>query len=157
MQAAQVFERLFLHSEDKKDMKPLTFMIAFILFFCSLINGQNPDSIKYISLHPNDFYSAYNHEEKATLVDVREFFEYRKSRIKDAVNIPSSGNLDYAADTLGKGSALFFYCTTGYRSKRVASKFYDKGYHKVYSLEGGISAWKKEGMPVEKNKLRKQK
>jgi rhodanese-related sulfurtransferase len=153
--AAQEFERLFLLSEDNEDMKPLTFMIAFILIFCGQINGQTPDSVKFISLHPNDFYSAYKHEEKATLIDVREFFEFRRTRIKGARNIPSSGNLDYAADTLDKESGVFLYCSTGYRSKRVAIKLYDKGFHNVYSLDGGITAWKKEGLAVEKNKLRK--
>ena len=131
-----------------------------ILFICFLITynilaGQVPDSLKYISLKPVEFQTAYNNDDKALLIDVREFFEYKKSRISPAVNIPSSGNLDVPADTLNKESSLFLYCTSGFRSKRVARQFYDKGFLKVYSLDGGITAWKKEGLPVNKKKIKK--
>ena len=90
------------------------------------------------------------------MIDVREFFEYRGRRIRDAVNIPSSGNLEFSADTIDKNCALFLYCTTDYRSIRVARFFYDHGFRKVYSLEGGIVAWRKDGFPLEKKRLRRR-
>lgn len=120
------------------------------------VNGQVQDSVKYKLLEPYDFHLTYLKEENAILIDVREFFEYKKKRIKDAVNIPSSGNLEFAADTLDKESVLFLYCTTGYRSKNVAKKFSEKGFHKVYSLDGGIVAWKKDGFLVERKKIKKK-
>jgi thioredoxin 1 len=89
------------------------------------------------------------------MIDVREFFEYKKSRLKDAVNIPSAGHLQSAADTIDKSRDLFFYCTSGFRSKRVAKFFSEKGFTKVYSLDGGIIAWKKVGMEVVKKRLRR--
>jgi rhodanese-related sulfurtransferase len=126
------------------------------LILCSTLTGQVPDSLKYISLRPQEFQQAYNKEEKAMLIDVREFFEYKKSRIKNAINIPSSGNLEIAADSLNKESPLFLYCTSGFRSKRVAKFFYDQGFLRNYSLDGGINAWKKEKMEVDKKRLRNQ-
>ena len=128
----------------------LTFLL--ILLFCFQGNGQSSDSLKFKSLFPADFNLQLQKEEKAILIDVREFFEYRKSRLKDAVNIPSSGNLEVTADTINKDNALFFYCTSGFRSKRVAKFFYNKGFPKVYSLEGGIVAWRKNKMPVDKKR-----
>jgi len=128
----------------------LTFLL--ILLFCFQGNGQSSDSLKFKSLLPADFNLQLQKEEKAILIDVREFFEYRKSRLKDAVNIPSSGNLEVTADTINKDNALFFYCTSGFRSKRVAKFFYNKGFPKVYSLEGGIVAWRKNKMPVDKKR-----
>jgi rhodanese-related sulfurtransferase len=124
------------------------------MVLCTMLTGQVPDSLKYILLRPDEFQQAYNSADKPILVDVREFFEYRKSRLKNSVNIPSSGNLEFAADSLNRESPLFLYCTSGFRSKRVAKYFYDKGFLKLYSLDGGISAWKKKGMPVEKKRLR---
>jgi rhodanese-related sulfurtransferase len=91
------------------------------------------------------------------LIDVREFFEYRGNRIKDAVNIPSSGNLEISADTIDKKFALFFYCSIDYRSKRVAEFFQEKGFKKLYNLDGGIVAWKRDGFPVEKKKVRRKR
>jgi rhodanese-related sulfurtransferase len=131
-----------------------------IIFICLLvlgkaINGQVADSLKYVSLRPVDFQKACQTDDKFILIDVREFFEYKKSRIEGAVNIPSSGNLDASADTIDKESSLFFYCSSGFRSKRVAKHFYDKGFLKTYSLDGGINAWKKEGLRVNKKKIKK--
>ena len=135
-------------------MKTITVIIHLILIFCSSITGQVTDSVKYRSLLPSDFNLTYLKEDKAILVDVREFFEFRKTRLKDAVNIPSSGNLKIAADTIDKQCAIFLYCTSGYRSRRVAESLYDKGFRNLYSLKGGIVAWKKDGFPVEKKKVR---
>jgi thioredoxin 1 len=135
----------------KKSIAGLVFLVM-----SNLLTGQIPDSLKYISLRPNEFQQAYNKEEKAFLIDVREFFEFRKSRLKNAVNIPSSGNLEFTADTLDKMTPLFLYCTSGFRSKRVARFFYDKGFRNIYSLDGGIMEWKKEGKPVEKKRITRQ-
>lgn len=135
-------------------MKTFQLIIVFVLILSGQITGQVPDSVKFKSLRPYDFHLAYLKEEKSMLIDVREFFEFRVTRIKDAVNIPSSGNLKFAADTLNKEYALFLYCTSGYRSKKVAGFFYNKGFSKLYSLDGGIVAWRKEGMPVMKKRIR---
>lgn len=137
-------------------MKTIPIISVLLLVWCSLINGQAEDSIKFISLRPDDFQQAYNMETKAILIDVREFFEYRKSRLKNAVNIPSSGNLEIAAESLDKKCSLYLYCSSGFRSKRVAKFFYYKGFSKVYSLDGGIVAWKKQEMPVERNRIRRK-
>ncbi len=137
-------------------MKTKLIICACLLFICGFASGQTADSVKFISLPPRDFQQTYNNAAKSLLVDVREFFEYRKSRIKNAVNIPSSGNLEYSADTIKKDVSLFLYCTSGFRSKRVAKYFSGKGFTKVYSLEGGINAWKKEGLDVEKKRIRKR-
>lgn len=119
------------------------------------LSAQSADSVKYISLEPYDFHLAWLRDDTAMLIDVREFFEYKRSRIKDAVNIPSSGNLDFAGDTLKKELSLFLYCTTDFRSKRVAEKFGVMGFANVYDLQGGIRAWRKDGFPVERKKMRK--
>ena len=136
-------------------MKKIIILSAFAILLYNTISGQIPDSLKYISVGPAGFQKAYQSDSNAVLIDVREFFEYRKSRIDNAFNIPSSGNIDIPADTLNKEASLFLYCTSGFRSKRVAKQFYDKGFLKLYSLDGGINAWKKEGLPVNRKKLKK--
>jgi rhodanese-related sulfurtransferase len=132
----------------------LTLLTGLLIVF-TIASAQVPDSLKYISLGPADFQKAYQNDSNAILIDVREFFEYKKSRIDNAFNLPSSDNLDIPADTLNKESSLYLYCTSGFRSKRVAKHLYDKGFLKLYSLDGGITAWKKEGLPVNRKKVRK--
>jgi rhodanese-related sulfurtransferase len=138
------------------NMKTFSVIGIIILVCCSSIAGQVPDSLKFKSLLPKDFYLTFQKEDKAILIDVREFFEFRKVRLKDAINIPSSGNLGNAADTLNKESALFLYCTSGFRSKKAAKFFYDKGFPRLWSLEGGIVEWKKEGMPVDRKRVKRK-
>jgi SulP family sulfate permease len=137
-------------------MKTRLIIYIGLLILYNAASGQIPDSLKYTSLNPQEFEKAFNNDDKALLIDVREFFEFRKSRIENAVNLPSSDNLDISADTLNKESSLFLYCTSGFRSKRVAKNLYDKGFLKLYSLDGGINAWKKEGLPVNRKKIRKK-
>jgi rhodanese-related sulfurtransferase len=88
---------------------------------------------------------------------VREPFEFKGNRIKGAINIPASGNLDKAADTINKKLTLFLYCTSGFRSSNTAEKLYDKGFRKLYNLKGGITAWRKDEMPVQKGRIKKNK
>lgn len=129
--------------------------ITFILVgFCSLVTGQLNDTAKVKIIAPAEFQKSFQGEGNPIIIDVREFFEFRKSRLKSAVNIPSSGNFEISADTIDKKFALYFYCTSGFRSKRVGKYFAGKGFEKVYSLEGGIAAWRKEHFPVDRSRLK---
>jgi len=127
---------------------------AVILLLLNLFpaGGQVTDTLKYISLDPYYFHLQYLKEDPAILIDVRLPFEYRGKIIKDAVNIPSSREMKKLTDTITKDHALFLYCTTDDRSRRAAELLYDQGFRKLYNLEGGIVAWKKEKMPVTKGK-----
>jgi rhodanese-related sulfurtransferase len=133
-------------------------IIGFILLLSiGQLEGQSTDSVKYQSLEPYDFHLKYLQEDSVLLIDIREFFEFKGNRIKDAVNISSSGNLEISTDTIDKNYNLFFYCSTDFRSKRVAEFFYDKGFRNLYNLEGGIVAWRKDGFPVQKGKIRRKR
>jgi rhodanese-related sulfurtransferase len=137
-------------------MRTVIVIIFIILSGSRYLSAQIPDSLKYQSLDPHHFQVQYLTDGNSILIDVREFFEFGRTRIKGAVNIPSSANLEMTADTIDKNASLFLYCYSGTRSKKVARFFYDKGFRKLYSLEGGIVLWKKEKMPVEKKRLRRK-
>ncbi len=135
-------------------MKSIACISVVFFMICDLAAGQAKDSVNYKNLEPYDFHLTWLKADMGMLIDVREPMEYKKNRIKDAVNLPSSGNLERAADTIDRESALFVYCTTGYRSKRAAQMLTEKGFGKVINLDGGISAWKKDGFPVDKKRLK---
>ena len=134
------------------------FVSTGIIMIVTIINlyGQIPDSLKYKSLKPHDFLLLYLKSDSSMLIDVRESFEFTGKRLKGAVNIPSSGKLESATDTINRNRSLFLYCTSGVRSKRIAVRLYDLGFRKLYSLEGGITAWKKERLPVIRGKKAKK-
>jgi len=129
-------------------MKQLSLTGLVLILFGGILSAQSSEPIKYQSLEPYDFHMEYLKADSAIMIDVREHFEFRGRKIRDAVNIPSSNNLEYSADTISKNYSLFFYCTTDYRSRRVAEYFFDQGFSRVYNLEGGIAAWKRDGYPV---------
>jgi rhodanese-related sulfurtransferase len=132
--------------------------LLFFFFTCFLpLAGQSPDSVKYQSLKPNNFHRQYLKTDSSILIDVREPFEFKGNRIKGAINMPASGNLDKAADTLDRNLTLFLYCTSGFRSSNAAKTLYDKGFRKLYNLEGGIVAWRKDGMPAIKGRVKRKK
>lgn len=137
-------------------MKGIKYLVFLILLSTSAY-AQDADSLTFISLNPSEFHEEMSMVNNPVLVDVREFFEYRKSRIPGAVNLPSSGSIETFVDTIDRATHLFFYCTSDFRSKRVAGKFIAKGFVHVYSLDVGISGWKKKGFPVERKKVRRKK
>ncbi len=130
-----------------------TFVFLFILIPASLFS-QIPDSLSIISLKPAQFSEELEIVSNPILVDVRESFEFRRSRLKGAINIPSSSDIDIPADTLDRSGHLFLYCTSGFRSKRVAQKFVDRGFIHVYNLDGGIKAWKETGLRIDRRRLK---
>jgi len=138
-------------------MRTTIFIVICFLTINKFLPAQSSEPLKYRSLEPYDFHLAWLRTDSALMIDVREHFEFRGKKIRDAINIPSSGNLEYSADTIDKNYSLFFYCTTDYRSRRVAVYFHDQGFRKVYNLEGGIVAWKKDGFPVTRHHKKKSR
>ena len=137
-------------------MKTLSAIIFIILTGNGHLPAQIPDSVKYQSLDPYYFHLRYITDSNSILIDVREFFEFRHARIKGAVNVPSSGNLELTSDTIRKNSSLFLYCYSGTRSRKAADFFCKKGFLNVYDLEGGIIQWRRDNMPVEKKRIKRR-
>jgi rhodanese-related sulfurtransferase len=136
----------------------IRFRLIFFFFITGslILQGQSPDTIKYKLLDPYYFHLKFITDSSSVMIDVREFFEFRRSRIKDAVNVPMTRGFRSVSDTLNKETAVFLYCTTDYRAKHAAAAFYENGFRKIYVLEGGMVFWKKEGMPMETQRLHKK-
>jgi len=131
---------------------------AILVLLCinCIAAGQNNDSVNYILLSPSEFQQLYQAEPTGFFADIREGFEYRRARIAGFINMPSSGNIDLATDTINKNRPIFLYCTTNVRGRRVATRFTDKGFERVYCLDGGIRAWENEGLPVDRTRVRRR-
>jgi rhodanese-related sulfurtransferase len=125
---------------------------AVVLFHFLLLHSQERDSLVYISLRPAEFNEEMNIVPNPVLIDVREPFEFRRSRIKNAINTPSNAELRSFTDSLIKTTHIFLYCSTDYRSKRAAEDLVQNGFLHVYNLDGGIVAWRKAGFGVERRK-----
>ena len=88
---------------------------------------------------------------KVALVDVRDTSEYAAGHVLDAKNIPLK-DLDSRAGELEKWKTkiVVAICQSGVRSSTATSKLLKAGFTEVYSLDGGLDAWRAQGLPVVK-------
>jgi rhodanese-related sulfurtransferase len=86
----------------------------------------------------------------AVVIDVRTPEEAEEGHIKGAKNINVDAR-DFKKQVKGldKSATYYLYCGTGVRSARAARIMIDLGFDSVYSVQGGIKAWKAAGYPVE--------
>lgn len=93
----------------------------------------------------------------AVLVDLREPEELATNgKIPGSVHVPR-GMLEFRADPTSAyhqepfepSRRVIVHCAAGGRSALAAATLQDMGYASVAHLEGGFTAWKEAGRPVE--------
>lgn len=101
-------------------------------------------------LNPATFDAELKEHEDAQLLDVRTPEEYDAGHIKGAMlaNIKDEQEFTRRAQSLDRKRTVYVYCLSGGRSQAAANWFRQHGYN-VKQLEGGITAWKAAGLPVE--------
>jgi rhodanese-related sulfurtransferase len=89
--------------------------------------------------------------EKYTLIDVREDNEWTAGHAVGAVHI-GKGIIEREIESKvsQKDSRLVLYCGGGSRSALAADALMKMGYTNVFSLAGGMGAYKAAGLPTEK-------
>jgi rhodanese-related sulfurtransferase len=89
--------------------------------------------------------------ERFEFVDVREDHEYAKDHAAGARHL-GRGILERDIETLipDKNAEIILYCGGGYRSALSADSLRQMGYTNVRSMDGGITAWRQAGYPLEK-------
>jgi rhodanese-related sulfurtransferase len=87
----------------------------------------------------------------AQLLDVRTPDEYKSGHIKNALlaDWQNSQDFDAKVKQLDKNKPVYTYCHSGRRSSAAAAHLRKEGFKEVYSLKGGIVAWKDADKPVE--------
>jgi len=89
--------------------------------------------------------------EGGVVVDVCEANEFRAGHIPHAVNIPLPGLKGQVKDLEKyRNKPVVVSCRSGNRSVRGAVTLRRQGFASVYSLAGGLAAWEKDNLPLEK-------
>jgi rhodanese-related sulfurtransferase len=88
---------------------------------------------------------------KSVIVDVREPAEFSTGHLPDAKNIP----LAQLADKIGeldkmKSKSIVVVCESGARSASAARILTKAGFEDVVNLDGGLVAWRHQGLPLAK-------
>jgi len=85
------------------------------------------------------------------LMDVSMPWEYAEGHIQDAVNVCyPCPNFSDAIAALDKSKTYLVYCCTNHRSPLAAETMKTAGFSNIYTLSGGLIAWKNKGYPVVK-------
>lgn len=91
-----------------------------------------------------------NHK-NALILDVRNDTEYQSGHILNAKLIPL-GNLTGRIGELERhrDQAIVVVCRSGQRSASACSMLGKQGFKQAYNLSGGVIAWQKSNLPLEK-------
>ena len=95
---------------------------------------------------PEAAYAALR-DNGASLIDVREPWEYEEARIPGSVLIPLGEVPDRVAD-IPDDRDVFVHCRTGGRSARAVAYLREHGRPRAYNVTGGIERWREAGLPV---------
>lgn len=102
------------------------------------------------SLSPAQAVLAVNRE-NGVVVDVCEPHEFKDGHIPHSVNVPLSGFKDRLRELERyKERPIVVSCRSGNRSVKAAVMLKRHGFQKVYALAGGLTAWQRENLPLEK-------
>lgn len=91
-----------------------------------------------------------NHK-RAVVLDVREDNEYKSGHVLNAKHIPL-GKLSQRLGELEKyrEQPIVVVCRSGNRSCAASALLGKQGFSQIYNLNGGVTAWRKANLPLEK-------
>jgi len=93
--------------------------------------------------------SAAQNLTDARWIDVREADEWQEGHLPGAVHVPR-GYLESRIEAAApdKSAPLVLYCAAGNRSAFAAKTLEELGYTAAYSLVGGFTDWKRNGLEI---------
>jgi len=97
---------------------------------------------------PKEAVSLAEKDQRVKLLDVRSALEFAEAHIKDSINIPIDMISARIKDLNSSGQGYIVLCRTGNRSPMAADMLIQSGIHGVKVMQGGMTRWQKEGLPV---------
>ena len=99
---------------------------------------------------PSEVMGRFERGEVFHFIDVREDHEVAQGYAQGAVH-KGRGILERDIEGMipDKNAEIILYCGGGYRSVLSAANLREMGYTQVFSMAGGIKAWRQAGYPLE--------
>lgn len=128
-------------------MKPL--YLLFFILVANLYSCQSQATNKAVG--PNVFSEQIKATMDPVILDVRTPAEFAEGYIPNAVNIDYyKPDFKTQVARLNKEQTYFVYCKAGGRSASAADIMRKEGFKNVVDLDGGITAWEREKLPIVK-------
>lgn len=126
----------------------ITILFSVLLSACGVGQNNNPNSI-IVDVDASTFKELIN--QPGTILDVRTPDEWADGIIAGAEKINFyDDNFAQQIEKLDKTTPVYLYCRSGGRSANAADILKEKGFTKVYNLDGGITSWQNNGFEVVK-------
>jgi len=120
-----------------------------MMFSCSNSTEQENVISKVVSV--DELQVLIKAKTDLQLIDVRTIREYNTG------HLPGAKLIDYyrpdfktQLEKLNKQKPIAVYCAVGVRSNRTLRTLKSLGFKEVYDLQGGIEAWRKNNLPIQK-------
>jgi rhodanese-related sulfurtransferase len=133
-------------------MKNIFFASLFVLASALVSCAQtNKEAKQALTLPANEFQTAIQ-QPKVQILDVRTAGEFAGGHVKNALQANWNDAKEFESRTqhLDKNLTVYVYCQAGGRSAAAQAYLIEKGFN-VVNLEGGMSNWKMNNLPVEGN------
>ncbi|MEO8210183.1 MAG: rhodanese-like domain-containing protein [bacterium] len=140
----------------------ITFIIFLGIFFVCVLVFTKFNVFKKIdvstlddTLNAEEFY-VMKDQPNIEILDLRTPEEYNYGHIEGVTNINFYDTLKFISEIekLDKNKRFLIYCRTDRRSGRTLEIMREKGFANIYLLKGGILAWKLDGRPVIKERIK---
>lgn len=102
------------------------------------------------SISPNELQDRKLDGSALQILDVRSAAEYAEGHVPGAVNIPHT-ELAGRLDEVRTSGEVVLYCMVGPRARMAEKTLVESGATQILHLEGGMTAWLEDGLPVEKS------
>jgi rhodanese-related sulfurtransferase len=90
-------------------------------------------------------------EQKAKVIDIRTTQNFKQGHILNSKNIPWLGQ-DEKAFKPFQNETIVLICQQGQEATKLADKLQSQGFEQIKVLEGGISSWRNNNLPLVKGK-----
>jgi rhodanese-related sulfurtransferase len=107
---------------------------------------------KVLTVTATQAFEGLSANKQARIADVREPREWEATGTPAKAVRISLGNLARKAPEKlpAKDKPVYLICASGHRSAKGAKTLLALGYTEVYSVSGGIRAWRSAGLPVKR-------
>lgn len=127
-------------------MKGIFALILSFFGLCTSCAAQDDNAVS-----PEEFKNGYESDSSAVVLDVRRSDEFEHAHLPNAINLDwlNKDAFEHGISKLPKDRVYYVYCRSGRRSSEAATFMQEKGF-RVVDMKGGINAWKKDGLPLER-------
>jgi len=144
-------ENPFLKETDKEafvsNMRAKTIPKPFNIDNIIRVNQKGEASLLEM-ISPRDALALTEKDQQVKFLDVRTALEFSQVRIKDSINIPLDMISVKIPELSQSKQSYVVLCRTGNRSPMAADMLIQSGIHGVKVMEGGMTRWQKENLPV---------